>query len=155
MNINDNYNLNYLMKDENSSILSQIEEKLKILNEEKSEIENKFGINEDILEKYLNNPEDIIPNKKQIINEKISFENLPKLTQSKEHQKKLTYKTSEKYKESLKYEPSIDDIALFTPSELFFKNTNINDQKTPQIVYHHNFNKYVDYLNKKYNNYSI
>jgi hypothetical protein len=142
------------MKSE-KNIIDVIEEKLKQLEREKNEIENLYGIDENILEEYTN--------KKQIANfeydetkgiktlkSRTIYANLPKLEAPTKKEIKMSYKTPESLQDSLKYEPDIKDLLEEDQFEPAFSSLN-NLKIPPSIKKGYNISSYVEYLNDDYN----
>jgi hypothetical protein len=127
------------------NMIDVIEERLKQLEREKEEIENEYGINEDILQEYTKKPikiEKIKP---------VNYNNLPKLEIRKKETIKNNYKTPDTLVDSLKYEPDIND--LLDPDEFESKYTNIHNIKSnPSIPKEYNTKEYINFLLEEYNN---
>jgi len=137
---------------ENENILNEIEQRLNMLEKEKNEMENLYGIDEDII-----NDSSVIKSHfektteiKNKFNSARIYENsnLPKLEIKKKEIKRI-YKTPEILKDSLKYEPAINDLRSekeFEPSFSFHHKIENN----PYIPKGSSVNNYVRYLNEDY-----
>lgn len=140
---------------ENKSISNFIEERLKQLEKEKQEIEQMYGVNEKILEDFMNSSEKYKPikvsSKASTQMKQTKYESLPKLDNLTKHKEmNKSYQTPNAIKESLKYEPSILDLcdkAEFEPSYYTVKPYKLK----PQIPKGHNITKHIDHLNEEYN----
>jgi hypothetical protein len=136
------------------NMIDVIEKKLKELEQEKYEIENLYGIDENILEEYSNkigNP-NYQSNSKKISKpskSKTIYANLPKLEASVKKESKIPYKIPESLQDSLKYEPDIKDLLEeeeFEPSFSSLSNLKI----PPSMKKGYNINNYVEYINDDY-----
>ncbi len=132
-----------------NNVIDAIEERLKELEKEKDEIENKYGIDKNILEELT------IPKEKKKRKNKSTtlYDNLPKLDSIKKKENTIPYKTPESLQESLKYEPSLKD--LLDPNDFEPSFSNMNHLKSkPSIRKGFKLSTYIDYINEEYiNNY--
>jgi hypothetical protein len=130
------------------NLIDVIELKLKLLEKEKDDIENMYGIDENILKEYTSKPTD----KKTAKQPSLTFINLPKLESTIQKPKKVdkVYKTPELLVDSLKYEPNIKDLLYEDEFEPTFKNLK-NLKSKPSIAAGHNINEYIKYLNNDFN----
>lgn len=143
------------MKSE-KNMIDVIEKKLKELEQEKFEIENLYGIDENILEEYsnkANNPNFQTNSKKLSKPTKLKtvYANLPKLEASVKKETKFPYKIPDSLQDSLKYEPDIKDLLEeeeFEPSFSSLSNLKI----PPSIKKGYNIDNYVEYINDDYTN---
>ena len=146
-----------LEKNKDYGVIDQIEEKLKQLEKEKNDIENLYGIDQNILSDYLSVQENIKKkiNSKKFIekNNKRNYESLGKLEYKKPEEKKMKYKTPEEFQETLKYEPNLYD--LLDKEEFEPKFSSIDDLKTkPNFVRNFDVKEYNDYrFNEYFDNY--
>lgn len=139
-------------------VIDQIELKLKQLEKEKNEIENLYGIDENVLSNYLTVQENIkskITSKKVVQTNKLrNYDNLPDLETKKMQEKKMNYKTPETLQDSLKYEPNIND--LLDENEFEPNFNSLGDLKTtPTIPRGFDIKKYVNYVQNEYVNFYI
>jgi hypothetical protein len=138
---------------EEENVLNAIEERLKMLEKEKNEIENLYGIDEYILNdpsllKYQMEKTTEFKNTK-ISTKKFEHTNLPKLEIKKQEVKRI-YKTPEIFKDSLKYEPALNDLRLENEFEPSFCSLNNKMESYPYIPKESNLNTYIKYLSEKY-----
>ena len=146
------------MNNDSKNILDVIEDKLKKLEQEKDEIENLYGIDENILNEYSSMSINEKQKSKQNYNlnklQNVHYENLPKLDVIKKDNKTF-YKIPDSLQDSLKYEPKIKD--LFDEKDFEPSFTNLNNLKTnPTIPKGFQIKTYVEYLNEDYiKNYCI
>jgi hypothetical protein len=119
----------------NENIIQAIEDRLKILEKEKDQIETMYGIDYNLINNFQESKKKI---QQQNIN---SFKNqhaiyekspLPKLEVSKKKEIKNVYKTPEYLKESLRYEPNIKD--LWTEKNFEPSFSNLKSLKTTTIL---------------------
>ena len=142
----------------NLDVIDQIEYKLKQLEKEKNEIENLYGIDENILNNYLTVQENIknkISTKKVVSNNKMrNYDNLPGLEYKKPEEKKKNYKTPETLQDSLKYEPNLND--LLDENEFEPNFNSLSDLKTTPTI-HKGFDSrvYIEYIQDEYINYYV
>jgi len=142
----------------NLDVIDQIEFKLKQLEKEKNEIENLYGVDENMLSNYLTVQENIknkISNKKIVQNNKMrNYDNLVDLEYKKPQEKKIAYKTPETLQDSLKYEPNLKDLLDETEFEPNF-NSLYDLKTTPTIPRGFDIKDYVNYVQNEYINYYI
>ena len=144
---------------ENENIIDAIEQRLKVLEREKDQIELIYGIDENILsniesleqgklsnlKKFILDPK----NKKSKVINNYGTPSLPKLEPSKKKEIKSFYKTPDYLKDSLRYEPSINDLWSEKDFEPSF--ANLNSLKTnPSIPKGNSISNYIDWVNKDY-----
>lgn len=129
-----------------SGLLESIDKRLSELESEKNEIEKKFGISESILNSFSFS--DKIPLPQTLTQpmgkpKKINYENLQKIEEIKPKEIKSKYKTPDNLKDSLKYEPNINDLAdkeTFEPTY-----TTLDELKSkPTVSRDYNVCDYVD-----------
>ncbi len=160
--INEMNQINDINENNNDkNIIDEIELRLQELEKEKDQIEDLYGINEDVLNEYTNNK---IINKAnndnyKEYNSKINTlynktatnqGKLPKLQASEKKEMKSSYKIPETLQESLKYEPSIKD--LLDEEEFEPSYTNLNSLKIhPSIPGPSDISNYIDFINREYN----
>ena len=142
------------MKNE-KNIIDVIEAKLKQLEKEKNEIEDLYGLDENILKEYSTKKFDTFTEQPQAKLNKITknnliYTNLPKFEAPTKKVTKILYKTPETLQDSLRYEPEIKDLLEedeFEPSFSFNNTNNI----PPSIKKGYNISSYLEYINKDYN----
>jgi hypothetical protein len=134
------------------NLIDVIELKLKQLEQEKDEIENMYGIDENILAEYTKKPTENLLTKTKHAKPTLNFKNLPKLEPVAKPAKKVEkqYKTPELLVDSLKYEPNIKELQYEDEFEPTFKNLN-NLKTNPSIAPGYNISDYIKYLNNDYN----
>lgn len=143
----------------NLDVIDQIELKLKQLEQEKNEIENLYGIDENTLNNYISIQENIqnkISNKKIIstINKR-NYENLTEFEpKSQKAERKINYKTPESLQDSLKFEPDLNDLRDDNEFEPNF-NTLRALKTNPIIPKGFDPKKYIEYIQDEYINYYI
>ena len=142
------------MKNE-KNIIDVIEAKLKQWEKEKNEIEDLYGIDENILEEY--STKNYVPYVDQdqkkpckTSKTKTMSSNLPKLEASSKKISKTFYKTPETLQDSLKYEPDIKDLLEEDEFEPSFASLN-TIKISPSIKKGYNIGSYLEYINKDYN----
>lgn len=139
------------------NMIDIIEQRLIQLEKEKEDIENLYGIDENILKEFTKDTQNVINATKNLTNSKLNkthstkqsqYDNLPKLQITKKEIKK-NYKTPETIVDSLKYEPNINDLLDNEEFEPSF--TNLNNLKTaPSLQKGFAINKYISYKSKYY-----
>ena len=153
-----NNNEEQLNQKANLDVIDQIEFKLKQLEKEKNEIENLYGIDENVLNNYLTVQENVkskIATKKTVRSNKMrNYENLPDLEHKKLQGKKFNYKTPESLQDSLKYEPLLNDLLDEDEFEPNF-NSLADLKTTPTIPKGFDINNYNSYIQSEYINYYI
>jgi hypothetical protein len=139
------------------NIIDEIEERLKQLEKEKDEIENMYGIDENILKEYTNTNNSVKykshsssnENVASLLKNKSTYNNLPKLDVTIKKENKIAYKTPDTLQDSLKYEPNIKD--LLDDNEFEPSYTNLNNLKTKaSIPKGYNISWYIENLNEDY-----
>jgi hypothetical protein len=137
------------------NLIDVIDLQLKQLEREKDEIENLYGIDENILKEYINKP-DTGTKKTTQKQPSLAFTNLPKLEgnaidkKPKKGDSSKVYKTPDQLVDSLKYEPNIKDLLYEDEFEPTFKNLN-NLKTTPSITPGYNISDYIKFLNNDFN----
>lgn len=142
--------------EDGKNIIDAIEERLKQLEKEKDEIENLYGINEDVIKEFTNSKEKKEESLKKTQNrigksksELFYDSKLPKLEITAKKEMKSFYKTPDTLQDSLKYEPNIKDLLDEEEFEPSF--TNLNSLKTnPYVPKGSNISSYIDFLNEDY-----
>ena len=146
------------MKKDKSNVIDKIEARLQQLEREKDEIEKLYEIDEELLKentikmmktKSSNAQNDnIYVNNKDLnnIQSKVNFQNLPKLEPTMKEKKQSKYKMPESHAESLKYEPSLNDLYSIEEFEPSF--TNLANLKIQPSIPKSNTSILVEYLNR-------
>lgn len=143
------------MNGPDKNIIDAIENRLKQLQQEKEQIEEEYGINQDVLLQYSTNPKSdkysTNINKTHKYAKSINYDTLPKLDPPKKDALKQSYKTPETLQDSLKYEPNIKDLLDDEEFEPSF--TNLNSlQISPSIPKGFNTEDYIAYLMQQHIN---
>lgn len=141
--------------EQSNGYLHDIEEKLKFLENQKLEIEEKYGINEDMIKNTINqypSNEEIKLKKPSEYKEYLTYmPNIHNLNANEDNIiKKTTYKPSDSYKETLKYEPQINE--LKEDSEYEYKEPYIclNRPNIPPTSENAVLNNYLDQIDEEY-----